>query len=102
LKIQSTFEARMVEQVLDVATAAGEVVIEADDVVPGRDQAVAEMGAEEAGPTGDEDALLADHHIRLRPDIVARAAGDRKVTAFRGRCRRVVPERASASRSAAR
>ena len=35
---------------------AGEEVVEADDVVPLRDQPVAQVRAEEAGAAGDEDS----------------------------------------------
>ena len=45
------------EQVRDVVLGAGEEVVHADDVVPVGEQALAEVGAEEAGAAGDEDAF---------------------------------------------
>ena len=45
-------EARVAEQVLDVALGAGEKIIDADDVVAVGDQAIAEMRAEKAGAAG--------------------------------------------------
>ena len=43
----------------DVALGPGEQIVEAQNVVAVGEQAVAEMGTEEAGAAGDEDALLA-------------------------------------------
>jgi hypothetical protein len=50
-------EARMADQVLDVALGAGEEVIDADDVVPLGNEAVTQVRTEEAGASGDQDAL---------------------------------------------
>jgi hypothetical protein len=49
-------EVRMVQQVGDVVLAAGEQVVQADHVVAARDQPVAQMRADEAGPAGDQNA----------------------------------------------
>jgi hypothetical protein len=40
-------------QVLDVLERAGVEVVDADDAEAARDQVIAEMGAEEAGSSGD-------------------------------------------------
>ena len=49
-------EVRVIEQMGNVVLGAGEEVVQADDVVAVVQQAFAEMRAEEAGTTGDEDA----------------------------------------------
>jgi hypothetical protein len=54
--VADEFEAVVVEEVLDVAFSAGEEVVEADDFVAFVEEAFAEVGAEEAGSAGDEDA----------------------------------------------
>jgi hypothetical protein len=53
--VADEFEAFVVEEVLDVALAAGEEVVEADDFVAFVEEAFAEVGAEESGAAGDED-----------------------------------------------
>ncbi len=47
-------EIRLREQVRDVRFLAREEVIDADNVLPGLDKPVTEMGAEEAGAAGYE------------------------------------------------
>jgi hypothetical protein len=54
--VADEFEAFVVEEVLDVALSAGEEVVEADDFVAFVEEAFAEVGTEEAGSAGDEDA----------------------------------------------
>ena len=49
-------EVRMIEQMGNVVLGAREEVVQTDDVVAVGQQAFAEMRAEEAGTTGDEDA----------------------------------------------
>ena len=41
----------------DIFAVAGEIVIEADDLVACVDHAIAEVAAEESGSAGDENAL---------------------------------------------
>lgn len=41
----------------DILSAAGEIVIEADDLVACVDHAIAEVAAEESGSAGDENTL---------------------------------------------
>ncbi len=53
------FEARMAVQVVDVALGAGEEIVDAEDFVSFRQQAVGQMRAQEPGASGDEDALAA-------------------------------------------
>ena len=55
--VADQLEARVVEQVLDVGARAGEEVVEAHDLVPIGEQALAQMRAEEAGAAGDQNAL---------------------------------------------
>jgi hypothetical protein len=45
-----------IEQVLDIRSAAGEEVVEADDVVALCQEPFADVGADETGAAGDEDA----------------------------------------------
>ena len=54
-------EAVVVEQVQDVVARAGEEVVDAEHVVPVREQPLAEERAEEAGAAGDKDALAGKH-----------------------------------------
>ena len=49
---------------LDVALAAGEEIVDAEDVVALRDQPIAQMRAEKPGAAGDQNASVA-HEIRL-------------------------------------
>ena len=56
---------RMSEKMLDILPAAGNEVVEADDLVALRQQAVAEMGAQEARSAGDHGQRPADSR-RLR------------------------------------
>ncbi len=50
------FKAGIALEVLDVGLATGEEVVETDDFVTLTDQAVTEVGSEESGSTGDENA----------------------------------------------
>ncbi len=50
-------EARMVEQVLDVALGAGEEVVDAQDVMALLDEPVAQVAAQETGAAGHEHLL---------------------------------------------
>lgn len=59
-----TGEAWMLEQVGDVRLAACEEVVEADDLVAVGDEAVAEVRAEETGPTGDQDTHGVQRGVR--------------------------------------
>jgi hypothetical protein len=54
--VPDQFKARVAEQVFDVPLSAGEEVIEAKDFVTFVEEAFGEVGAEEAGSTGDENA----------------------------------------------
>jgi hypothetical protein len=49
-------EVRAPQQVRDVVRRPGGEVVHPDDLVPLREEAVAEVGAEKAGRAGDEDA----------------------------------------------
>jgi hypothetical protein len=53
--VPQDLEVLEVAQVLDVLPAAGEEVVEADDVRPLGQEALAEMRADEAGAAGDQD-----------------------------------------------
>src|SRR5690606_28130628 len=57
-------EAGATEQRLDVGDGPGDEVVEADDLVPSIEQPVAEVGAEEASPAGDD---YAAHQLRPMP-----------------------------------
>jgi hypothetical protein len=50
------FEARMLEQMPDVAASAGEEVIDAQHFIAALKQPFAQMRADEAGTTGHKDA----------------------------------------------
>ena len=50
-------EPRMTDEMREVVLVAGEEVVHAEDVVARRQQALAKMRAQEAGPAGDEDSL---------------------------------------------
>src|SRR5579862_2862669 len=65
--VAQRLEIRIVEEGGDVVLAAGEVVVDAEHVVPGGDQLLAEMGAEEPGPAGDENALAGQAHAAAPP-----------------------------------
>jgi hypothetical protein len=54
--VADEFEEGILKQVEDVAFAAGEEVVEADDLVPFVEQAFAKMGAKKSRPSGDQDA----------------------------------------------
>jgi hypothetical protein len=51
------FEIGMLQQVADVAFAAGEEIINANNLIVIRKQSFAQMGAEESGPAGDQNAF---------------------------------------------
>ena len=53
------------EQVRDVVLGAREEVVEADDVVAALDEEGAEVGADEAGPARDDDAVGLDAGLGL-------------------------------------
>ena len=55
-------------QMLDVAPRAGEEIVDADDFRALRQQAVAQMRAEEAGAAGHHDALLQMHRLIVPDD----------------------------------
>ncbi len=55
------FEPRMPDQMNDVRLAAGEEVVDAEDVVTFRYQSVAQMRTEEAGAAGDKNRPSIDH-----------------------------------------
>ena len=63
-------EARMGQQMLDVVLAAGEEVVDADDVVAFRNQAIAKVRTEEPGAAGDENRL-AIMHVGILPIAAA-------------------------------
>ena len=69
--VADELEAPMPQEVAYVVLAAREEVVEAQDVVTFRDQAVAQMGAEKTGPPRDEDPL------HDRPLIFLRGLGYR-------------------------
>jgi len=50
------FEAGVADEVLDVGFSSGEEVIQAENFVTGFDEPLAEVGTEESGSAGDEDA----------------------------------------------
>jgi hypothetical protein len=58
-------ESLLAEQVLDVLLAAGAAVVDAQHVVAAIDEEVAQVRPEEAGPAGDDGALLV--HERPTP-----------------------------------
>ncbi len=62
--VPEQLEIRPIEQMDDVRLLAREEVVEADDVVPFRDQPFAEVGAEKAGAAGDKNPLLQRGHER--------------------------------------
>ena len=67
-------EARVVEQMRDVALGAGEEVVDADDVVAAFEQPVAQMRAEKAGAAGDHDGAVIDvlvHWLNMPIDCFA-------------------------------
>lgn len=53
--VPDQFEVRIADQVLNVRLAAGEKVVDADDVVSASDQPVAQVTSEKSGTAGDED-----------------------------------------------
>jgi len=59
-------EARVLEQVLDVGLAAGEEIVDAQYVVPGGKQALAQVRAEKTGSAGDEQLLHLEFSHRRR------------------------------------
>ena len=61
-------EARMADPVLDVLLPPGEEIVDADDIVPVRHQAVAQMRAEKAGAAGDEDGFSIKHVFQPATD----------------------------------
>jgi hypothetical protein len=68
-------EIRVAEEMRDVLLAAGEVIVEADDVVAARDERVAEMRAEEAGGAGDKGALAGEVVEGALPAAATASAG---------------------------
>jgi hypothetical protein len=58
-------EARVVEQVRDVRAPPREVVVDAQHLVPGRHQALAQMRTQKAGAAGDQAALRLDRLVRF-------------------------------------
>ena len=54
-------------QVRDVRLAAGEEVVDAEDVVAFRDQPLAEVRAEKAGAAGDQNAFFESIHSAIAP-----------------------------------
>ena len=52
--VADQLEIGLAQQVADVRFLAGEEVVQADHVVPLRDESFAEMGAEKAGPAGHQ------------------------------------------------
>ena len=59
--VADQLEVGAAEQVGDVRLLAGEEVVQADDVVPALEQPLAEMGAEKAGPAGDQNPFDGRH-----------------------------------------
>ena len=55
--VPDEFEIRRFQQVSDVALLAGEEIVEADHVVACLDHPLAQMGAQKAGPAGNQDAV---------------------------------------------
>ena len=53
--VAQEFEARMADEMLDVALLAGEEIIDADDLMADLEQAVAQMRAEKAGAASHKD-----------------------------------------------
>jgi hypothetical protein len=51
-------EARLTQQVRDVVGGAGEQIVDADDFPSLAQKVIAEMGPDETGPSGDQDAAL--------------------------------------------
>jgi hypothetical protein len=70
------FEARVADQVLDVAPRAGEEIVDAEDLGALGEQAVAKMRAEEAGAPGHQNTLrkMASH-----PSPVSRLSASKRV-----------------------
>jgi hypothetical protein len=54
-------EARMADPAFDILSPPREEIVDADDIVPTRHQAVAQMRAEKAGTSGNEDGSSIKH-----------------------------------------
>ena len=76
-------EPGMAEEMGDVVLAPGEVVVDAEHVVAARDQAVAEMRAEEAGAPGHQHAFAGQARggFGHASSLGGRAAGDNRARA---------------------
>ena len=61
--VAEELEVRLREEVGDVRLLAREEVVDADHVVTCIDEPLAQMAAEEAGATGDEDPLEGRHGV---------------------------------------
>ena len=58
-------EARMSQERRDIAARSGEEIVDAEYVVSPRDQAFAQMRADEAGSAGDQYAAVERHESSL-------------------------------------
>ena len=72
--VADELEVALAEEVGDVRILAVLEVVDADDVVAGRDQPVAEVAAEEAGAAGDENPLHRRHRRPPGPGTAFNAA----------------------------
>ena len=76
-------ERRVLHQVLDVVRAAGEEVVQAQHLVSEGEQAFAQVGAEEAGSSGDDGAWHAGT-LRCLRDVDCRSLGAGRRTSAAG------------------
>jgi len=67
--VPDQLEAGMIAQMRDVLFASGEEIVEAEDVVPAFDQAIAQMAAEKPGPSGDKNARHVESALQARGRI---------------------------------
>jgi hypothetical protein len=65
-------ETRVAETVGQVVLTATDQVVEDDDLVAGIEQAIGQMGSEEAGSAGDQ-AAHGSQHLRIAPPAMATA-----------------------------
>ena len=73
--VPQQLEALVIQEVLDVASCAGEEIVDAEHLVAALKQPVGEVRSEEAGTTRDEDSTLEMHtSYRCRNRIRAHCA----------------------------
>ena len=82
-------EMRVSKEVRNVVLAAGEIIVDAENIVAGSEQAFAEMGAEETRPAGHQHAFARERHAdgsfpRRRRKITDRRAQRKDLTLLQG------------------